>query len=73
MAIIKAIIETGIAPDFIVIDGKEGGTGAAPLEFMDHIGTPLRDGLNFVHSTLVGANLRDQVKIGVSRKNHLRL
>ena len=41
MAIIKAILETGITPDFIVIDGKEGGTGAAPLEFMDHIGTPL--------------------------------
>lgn len=73
MAIIKAIIETGIKPDFIVIDGKEGGTGAAPLEFMDHIGTPLRDGLNFVHSTLIGANLRDHVKIGVSGKNHLRL
>ncbi|MEQ1524738.1 MAG: FMN-binding glutamate synthase family protein, partial [Aestuariivirga sp.] len=51
MAIVKAIIETGVIPDFIVIDGKEGGTGAAPLEFMDHIGTPLRDGLNFVHST----------------------
>ena len=68
MAIVKAIIETGIAPDFIVIDGKEGGTGAAPLEFMDHIGTPLRDGLNFVHSTLVGVNLRDQIKIGVSGK-----
>ena len=68
MAIIKAILETGITPDFIVVDGKEGGTGAAPLEFMDHIGTPLRDGLNFVHSTLTGANLRDRVKIGVSGK-----
>jgi glutamate synthase domain-containing protein 2 len=68
MAIVKAIIETGIVPDFIVIDGKEGGTGAAPLEIMDHIGTPLRDGLNFVHSALVGTNLRDQVKIGVSGK-----
>ncbi len=68
MAIIKAMLETGITPDFIVVDGKEGGTGAAPLEFMDHIGTPLRDGLNFVHSTLMGANLRDRIKIGVSGK-----
>jgi glutamate synthase domain-containing protein 2 len=68
MAIIKAMLETGITPDFIVVDGKEGGTGAAPLEFMDHIGTPLRDGLNFVHSTLVGANLRERIKIGVSGK-----
>ena len=68
MAIVKAILETGITPDFIVIDGKEGGTGAAPLEFMDHIGTPLRDGLNFVHSTLTGANLRDRIKLGVSGK-----
>jgi glutamate synthase domain-containing protein 2 len=68
LAIIKAMLETGITPDFIVVDGKEGGTGAAPLEFMDHIGTPLRDGLNFVHSTLNGANLRDRIKIGVSGK-----
>ena len=68
MAMIKAMLETGITPDFIVVDGKEGGTGAAPLEFMDHIGTPLRDGLNFVHSSLVGANLRDRIKIGVSGK-----
>ena len=68
MAIVKAILETGITPDFIVIDGKEGGPGAAPLEFMDHIGTPLRDGLNFVHSTLTGANLRDRIKLGVSGK-----
>jgi glutamate synthase domain-containing protein 2 len=68
MAIIKAMLETGIAPDFIVVDGMEGGTGAAPLEFMDHIGTPLRDGLNFVHSALCGAGLRDQIKIGVSGK-----
>ena len=68
LAIVKAMLETGITPDFIVVDGKEGGTGAAPLEFMDHIGTPLRDGLNFVHSTLIGANLRDRIKIGVSGK-----
>ncbi len=68
LAIIKAMLETDITPDFIVIDGKEGGTGAAPLEFMDHIGTPLRDGLNFVHSSLTGANLRDRIKLGVSGK-----
>ncbi len=68
LAIIKAMLQTGITPDFIVVDGKEGGTGAAPLEFMDHIGTPLRDGLNFVHSTLIGANLRERIKIGVSGK-----
>jgi glutamate synthase domain-containing protein 2 len=68
IAILKAIIETGIKPDFIVVDGNEGGTGAAPLEFMDHLGTPLRDGLAFVHSALIGANLRDDIKIGVSGK-----
>ena len=68
MALVKAIIATGITPDFIVVDGKEGGTGAAPLEFMDHLGMPLRDGLAFVHSTLIGANLRHDIKIGVSGK-----
>ncbi|NJM30164.1 MAG: FMN-binding glutamate synthase family protein, partial [Rhizobiales bacterium] len=68
LAIIKAMLETGILPDFIVVDGKEGGTGAAPLEFMDHLGMPLRDGLAFVHSALIGANLRDKIKIGCSGK-----
>ena len=68
MAIVKAMIETGITPDFIVVDGAEGGTGAAPLEFMDHVGTPLRDGLTFVHSTLMGVNLRDKIKLGASGK-----
>jgi glutamate synthase domain-containing protein 2 len=68
MGLVKAMLESGITPDFIVVDGKEGGTGAAPLEFMDHIGTPLRDGLTFVHATLVGANLRDRIRIGVSGK-----
>jgi len=68
MAILKAALETGITPDFIVVDGKEGGTGAAPLEFMDHVGWPMRDGLAFVHSALIGAGLRDRVKIGVSGK-----
>jgi glutamate synthase domain-containing protein 2 len=68
MAICKAMLATGITPDFIVVDGKEGGTGAAPLEFMDHVGMPLRDGLSFVHNALVGVGLRDRVRIGASGK-----
>ncbi len=68
MAIVKAMHETGITPDFIVIDGSEGGTGAAPAEFSDHVGTPLREGLVFVHNVLVGSGLRDQIKLGVSGK-----
>jgi glutamate synthase domain-containing protein 2 len=66
--IAKAMRETGITPDFIVIDGKEGGTGAAPAEFLDRVGTPMREGLMLVHNTLVGLNLRDRVKIGVAGK-----
>ena len=66
MAIVKAMLESGIVPDFIVVDGGEGGTGAAPVEFSDHIGTPMREGLLFVHNTLVGAGLRDRIKIGVA-------
>jgi glutamate synthase domain-containing protein 2 len=65
MAIVKAMVATGVTPDFIVIDGKEGGTGAAPLEFTDHLGMPLREGLVFVHNCLVGAGLREHIKIGV--------
>jgi glutamate synthase domain-containing protein 2 len=68
LAICKAILETGICPDFIVIDGKEGGTGAAPLEFLDHLGMPLRDGLSFAHNALVGIGVRDQIKLGASGK-----
>ncbi|MCX7286788.1 MAG: FMN-binding glutamate synthase family protein [Rhodobacterales bacterium] len=68
MAICKAMLATGITPDFIVVDGKEGGTGAAPLEFMDHVGMPLRDGLSFVHNALVGIGVRDQIRIGASGK-----
>lgn len=68
MAIAKAMLETGIVPDFIVVDGKEGGTGAAPLEFSNHIGVPLREAVMFVHNTLVGIGLRDQVRIGASGK-----
>ncbi len=68
MSIAKAMIETGILPDFIVVDGKEGGTGAAPREFTDHVGVPLREGLLFVRNTLVGLNLRDRIRIGASGK-----
>src|SRR6516165_2500940 len=68
MAIVKAMLQTGITPDFIVVDGSEGGTGAAPLEFVDHVGMPLRDGLAFIHSTLMGVNLRDKIKLGASGK-----
>ena len=68
MGIVKAMLETKIIPDFIVVDGSEGGTGAAPIEFSDYIGTPLREGLRFVHNTLVGAGLRSQVKVGASGK-----
>jgi glutamate synthase domain-containing protein 2 len=67
-AIVKAMLETGITPDFIVVDGGEGGTGAAPVEFTDHIGTPLQEALLLVHNTLVGASLREKIKIGASGK-----
>lgn len=68
LAICKAMIETGIYPDFIVVDGNEGGTGAAPLEFMDHLGMPMREGVSFVHNALIGINARDRIKIGASGK-----
>jgi len=68
LAICKAMLQTGIYPDFIVVDGKEGGTGATPLEFTDHLGMPLREGLNFVHNALVGINARARIKLGASGK-----
>ncbi|MES2512277.1 MAG: FMN-binding glutamate synthase family protein [Pseudomonadota bacterium] len=67
-AIVKAMLETGITPDFIVVDGAEGGTGAAPIEFVDHVGAPLQEGLLLVHNTLVGVNLRDRISIGAAGK-----
>jgi len=67
-AIAKAMLETGIVPDFIVVDGAEGGTGAAPLEFTDHVGAPLQEGLLLVHNTLVGLNLRSRIKLGCAGK-----
>jgi glutamate synthase domain-containing protein 2 len=66
--ICKAMVETGVKPDFIVVDGGEGGTGSAPMEFTDHIGTPLQEALLLVHNTLVGLNLRDEIRIGASGK-----
>jgi glutamate synthase domain-containing protein 2 len=67
-AIAKAMLETGITPDFIIVDGAEGGTGAAPVEFTDHVGAPLQEGLQLVHNTLVGLNLRERVKLGCAGK-----
>lgn len=66
--ICKAMLETGILPDFIVVDGAEGGTGAAPLEFTDHVGAPLQEGLLLVRNTLVGLNLRSRIRIGAAGK-----
>ena len=66
--IAKAMLETRILPDFIVVDGAEGGTGAAPLEFSDHMGMPLKEGLRLVHNTLVGIGMREHVKLGASGK-----
>ena len=67
-AIAKAMQETGVLPDFIVVDGGEGGTGAAPLEFTNHVGAPLREALLLVHNTLVGLGLRDRIRIGAAGK-----
>ena len=67
-AMVKAMLQTGITPDFIVVDGTEGGTGAAPLEFIDHVGSPLQEGLILVHNSLRGAGLRSQIMIGCAGK-----
>lgn len=66
--IAKAMHESGLLPDFIVVDGAEGGTGAAPAEFVDHVGVPMHEGLMLVHNTLVGVGLRDRIKIGAAGK-----
>ena len=68
LAICKAIHQVGTAPDFIIVDGSEGGTGAAPVEFEDYIGMPLTQGLMTVHNALVGTGLRDQIRVGASGK-----
>ena len=67
-AIAKAMNKTGLLPDFIVVDGGEGGTGAAPLEFTNHVGAPLREALLLVHNTLVGLNLRGKIRVGAAGK-----
>src|SRR6185369_4621912 len=63
LAVCKSMLAEGTAPDFIIVDGGEVGTGAAPLEFADHVGTPLTEGLLTVHNALVGTGLRDRVRI----------
>ncbi|NOY93016.1 MAG: FMN-binding glutamate synthase family protein [Deltaproteobacteria bacterium] len=67
-AIVKAMLETGVRPDFITVDGGEGGTGAAPLEFSNVVGTPLVEGLVFVHNALTGAGLREEIRVLASGK-----
>jgi len=68
LAICKAMLETGIKPDFITVDGGEGGTGAAPTEFTNSVGTPIKDALVFVNSALIGVGLRNQIRIIASGK-----
>ena len=70
IAICKAMVKTGIMPDFITVDGGEGGTGAAPLEFSNSVGMPLRDGLAFVYDALNGFGLKRHIKIIASGKVH---
>ena len=67
-AIVKAMLATGNKPDFIVVDGGEGGTGAAPLEFINRLGMPMTEALLLVHNTLVGTNLREDIAIGAAGK-----
>jgi glutamate synthase domain-containing protein 2 len=68
MALCKAMLETDIYPDFISVDGGEGGTGAAPIEFSDSVGMPFREALAFVHDTLNGFGLREEIRILASGK-----
>ena len=70
IAICKAMIKTGIMPDFITVDGGEGGTGAAPLEFSNSVGMPLREGLTFVYDALHGFGLKKHIRIIASGKVH---
>jgi len=70
IAICKAMLQTKIQPDFITVDGGEGGTGAAPLEFSNSVGMPLRDALAFVYDTLHGFGLKRHIKIIASGKVH---
>ena len=68
LAICKAMLETGIKPDFITVDGGEGGTGAAPIELTNSVGTPLRDAVIFVNNALIATGLREDIRIIASAK-----
>ncbi|WP_407662449.1 FMN-binding glutamate synthase family protein [Mycolicibacterium palauense] len=68
LSICKAMLATGVTPDFVIVDGSEGGTGAAPQEFEDHVGMPLTEGLMLVHNSLVGTGLRERIRVGASGK-----
>ena len=68
ISIVKSMVNREQFIDFITVDGAEGGTGAAPAEFTDHLGSPLKDALVFVDNALIGAGLRDRIKIAASGK-----
>jgi len=68
MGICKAMLETNITPDFITVDGAEGGTGAAPVEFINRLGIPINEAISFVHNCLVGINMRDKIRLIASGK-----
>jgi len=63
LAIVKAMLETKITPDFITIDGAEGGTGAAPVEFSNRLGTPCLEATHYINQVLIGAGIRDRIKL----------
>lgn len=63
LALCKAMHKSGMTPDFITVDGSEGGTGAAPIELTNSVGTPMRDGLHFVHNALIGFGVRDDIRL----------
>ena len=68
LSLCKAMLETGITPDFITVDGAEGGTGAAPVEFSNRLGMMCLEGIYFVHNALIGVGLRDKIRIIASGK-----
>jgi len=70
LALMKAMLKSGIYLDYIVVDGGEGGTGAAPLELSDYVGMPLTEGLIVVRNALVGTGLRSKVKLAAAAKIH---
>lgn len=63
LAIVKAMLDTEILPDFITIDGSEGGTGAAPVEFSNRLGTPCVEATHYINQALIGAGLRDHIRL----------